>query len=67
MLNRAVWSPHAAGRILLVLLLQYVDQGDGPLIFGIDETLERRRGSQIKGWGIYHRELSPPIRSDVEA
>ena len=52
-LNRAVWSPRAAGRILLVLLLQYVDQGDGPLIFGIDETLERRRGSQIKGWGIY--------------
>ena len=52
-LNRAVWSPRAAGRILLVLLLQYVDQGDGPLIFGIDETLERRRGYQIKGWGIY--------------
>ena len=51
-LNRAVWSSRAAARILL-LLLQHLDQGDGPLIFGIDETLERRRGPQIKGLGIY--------------
>ena len=43
-LNRAVWSPRQAAGILLVLLLQHLDQGDGPLIFGIDETLERRRG-----------------------
>ena len=43
-LNRAVWSPRQAPCILLVLLLQHLDQGDGPLIFGIDETLERRRG-----------------------
>ena len=42
-LNRAVWSPREAARILLLLLLQHLDQGDGPLIFGIDETLERRR------------------------
>ncbi len=54
-LNRAVWSSRAAARILLLLLLllQHLDQGDGPLIFGIDETLERRRGPQIKGRGIY--------------
>ena len=52
-LNRAVWSPRAAARILLVLLLQHLDRGDGPLVFGIDETLERRRGAQIKGRGIY--------------
>ena len=38
-LNRAVWSPRQAAGILLVLLLQHLDQGDGPLIFGIDETL----------------------------
>ena len=43
-LNRAVWSPRQAARILLMLLLQHLDQGDGPLVFGIDETLERRRG-----------------------
>ena len=51
-LNRVVWSSRAAARVLL-LLLQHLDQGDGPLIFGIDETLERRRGPQIKGLGIY--------------
>ena len=40
-LNRAVWSPRQAARILLMLLLQHLDQGDGPLVFGIDETLEQ--------------------------
>ena len=34
-LNRAVWSPREAARILLLLLLQYLDRGDGPLVFGI--------------------------------
>ena len=52
-LNRAVWSPREAARILLWLLLQYLDRGDGPLIFGIDETLERRRGAKIRARGIY--------------
>ena len=52
-LNRAVWSPRAVARILLALLLQHLDRGDGPLIFGIDETLERRRGLRIKARGIY--------------
>ena len=37
-LNRAVWSSRQAARILLALLLQHLDRGDGPLIFGIDET-----------------------------
>ena len=52
-LNRAVWSPRAAARILLALLLQHLDRSEGPLVFGIDETLERRRGSKIKARGIY--------------
>ena len=52
-LNRAVWSSRAAARILLVLLLQHLDRGEGPLIFGIDETLERRRGAKIRARGIY--------------
>ena len=51
-LNRAVWPSRAAARILLMLLLQHLDQGDGPLVFGIDETLERRRGPKIKSPGI---------------
>ena len=37
-LNWAVWSPREVARILLLLLLQYLDRGDGPLVFGIDET-----------------------------
>ena len=52
-LNRAVWSSRAAARILLSLLLQHLDRGDGPLTFGIDETLERRRGPKIKARGVY--------------
>ncbi len=52
-LNRAVWSSRGVARVLLVLLLQHLDRGDGPLIFGIDETLERRRGAKIKARGIY--------------
>ena len=35
-LNRAVWSSRQAARILLVLLLQHLDGGDGPLIFGCE-------------------------------
>ena len=30
-LNRAVWSPRQAARILLMLLLQHLDQDDGPV------------------------------------
>ena len=52
-LNRAVWSSREVARVLLALLLQQLDRGDGPLIFGIDETLERRRGPKIKSLGIY--------------
>ncbi len=52
-LNRAAWSPLQLGRVLLWLLIRYLDPGDGPLVFGIDETLERRRGKKIKAKGIY--------------
>ena len=58
-LNRAVWSSRQAARVLLVLLLRQLDRGDGPLIFGIDETLERRRGAKIKARAIYR----DPVRS----
>ncbi len=36
-LNRAGWSPLKVGRVLLHLLIQHLDHGDGPLVFGIDE------------------------------
>lgn len=52
-LNRAGWSPLRLAHCLLLLLIQHFDHGDGPLVFGIDETLERRRGRRIKAKGIY--------------
>ncbi len=41
-LNRAVWSPRQAARILLGLLILHLDQGDGPLIFGIRAFYQSR-------------------------
>ena len=52
-LNRAVWSPLQAGQRLLTLLLGYLDQGVEPLVFAIDETIERRWGREIATRGIY--------------
>ena len=52
-LNRATWSSLRLSRVLLLLLIQRFDRGDGPLVFGIDETIERRRGRRIKAKGIY--------------
>ena len=52
-LNRAVWSSLQVSRVLLSLLIRYLDTGDGPLVFGIDESVERRRGQRITAKGIY--------------
>jgi hypothetical protein len=57
-LSRAVWSGLAASAILLRLLCQAFDQG-GDLVFGIDETIERRRGEKIAAKGIDR----DPVRS----
>ena len=57
-LSRAVWSGLAVSAILLHLLLKAFDAG-GPLVFGIDETIERRRGDKIAAKGIYR----DPVRS----
>ena len=51
-LSRAVWSGLAVSAILLRLLLRAFDPG-GDLVFGIDETIERRRGEKIAAKGIY--------------
>jgi hypothetical protein len=57
-LSRAVWSSKEASRLLLGLLTNtFVAEGP-PLVVGVDETLERRRGKKIAPKGIY------PIRSD---
>jgi hypothetical protein len=52
-LNRARWSSLALSGILLRLIVaSFVPKGE-PLVVGIDETIERRRGPQIKARGIY--------------
>ena len=57
-LSRAVWSGLEVAAILLRLLLKTFDSG-GVLVFGIDETIERRRGENIAAKGIYR----DPVRS----
>ena len=66
-LNRAVWSPREAARILLLLLLHYLDCGVGPLVFGIDETLERRRSARIRARGIYRDAVHSSCHQLVKA
>src|ERR1044071_658662 len=57
-LSRAVWSPRAAARVLLHLVVKtFVPQG--PVVLGIDDTIERRRGARIAAKGIYR----DPVRS----
>src|SRR5215470_4183244 len=57
-LHRAVWSPLTASRLLLRLLVA-VCIPSGVVVFGLDDTIERRRGEQIKAKGIYR----DPVRS----
>lgn len=57
-LNRARWSELAVARVLLGLVVETFVAA-GPVVIGIDETLERRRGAQIKAKGIYR----DPVRS----
>jgi len=57
-LNRAVWSNLALSACLLPLLLNTF-LPHGPVVLGIDETIERRRGAQIRAKGIYR----DPVRS----
>ncbi len=52
-LNRAVWHPLQLSRVLLMLLIEHLAREGEPLVFGIDETLERRRGSRISAKGIF--------------
>lgn len=51
-LNRASWSNLAASRTLLRLLIAaFVPTG--PLVLGLDDTIERRKGVKIAAKGIY--------------
>ncbi len=57
-LSRAAWCPRAASRLLLGLLVAAFAPS-GPVVLGIDDTIERRRGKRIAAKGIYR----DPVRS----
>jgi hypothetical protein len=57
-LSRAQWPALRGGRLLLRLLWRaFVPTG--PVVIGIDETIERRRGEKLAAKGIYR----DPVRS----
>lgn len=51
-LNRARWCTRSAGWILLSFLLRAFAP-EGPIVVGLDDTIERRWGRRIKARGIY--------------
>lgn len=57
-LNRARWDARAVARQLLLHLLDKL-LPSGPVVIGIDDTIERRWGAKIKARGIYR----DPVRS----
>jgi hypothetical protein len=61
-LNRATWSSRELSRRLLMVLVRLFVAGKEPVIMGIDETIERRRGRKIATRGVYR----DPVRSSKE-
>jgi hypothetical protein len=60
-LSRASWSSRKVSCVLLGLVVEaFVPEG--PLVLGIDETLERRYGKKISAKGLYR----DPVRSTHE-
>ena len=58
-LNRAKWCGLTASKLLLGTLVQVFVAANAPIILGADETLERRKGDQIKQKGVFR----DPVRS----
>jgi hypothetical protein len=58
-LNRDTWSSRALSRILLRLLVRAFVPTDAPVVIGLDDHIERRRGDKIAAKGIYR----DPVRS----
>ena len=57
-LKRAAWCPRAAARLLTGLLVAAFVPA-GPVVLGVDDTIERQRGKRIAAKGIYR----DPVRS----
>jgi len=61
-LNRDRWASRSLSKILLGLLVAAFVPKEAPVVVGIDEHLERRRGAKIAAKGIYR----DPVRSSKE-
>jgi len=61
-LTRATWSSRELSRLLLLVLVHLLCAGNEPVILGIDETIERRRGRTIAARGVSR----DPVRSSKE-
>lgn len=61
-LNRDRWASRSLSPILLRLLLAAFVSPTAPVVVGIDEHIERRRGAKIAAKGIYR----DPVRSSKE-
>lgn len=61
-LNRDHWSSRTVSKILLGVLIDAFVAPEAPILVGIDEHLERRRGAKIAAKGIYR----DPVRSSKE-
>jgi hypothetical protein len=57
-LNRNTWSSRVLARRLLLMLVHRLAP-DGPVLVGLDDTIERRRGARIAAKSIYR----DPVRS----
>jgi hypothetical protein len=58
-LSRGAWSGLQGSRILLGLLVTALVPDGEPLVVGVDDSIERRRGGKIRDKGIYR----DPVRS----
>jgi DDE superfamily endonuclease len=58
-LSRGAWSGLQGSRILLGLLVTAFVPDGQPLVIGVDDNIERRRGGKIRDKGIYR----DPVRS----
>src|SRR3954453_10209969 len=53
-LSRGAWSGLQGSRILLGLLVAAFVPDGQPLVVGVDDSIERRRGGKISDKGLYH-------------
>lgn len=65
-LNRARWSGLHLSKILLGLLVTLF-AADGAIVVGADETLERRKGKQIKAKGVFRDAVRSSRKYTVKA